>query len=105
MDYAVARADDLPLFITECDESQPCTRNPLGAKGCGEAGSIGAPGPVGERRPPRARRPRHHRPRDAADARADMAADREAGVGGAQPSEHDTRGRISATRPWQTTDG
>jgi carbon-monoxide dehydrogenase large subunit len=43
MDYAVARADDLPLFVTECDESQPCTHNPLGAKGCGEAGSIGAP--------------------------------------------------------------
>src|SRR6478672_3249558 len=46
MDYAVARADDLPLFITECDESQPCTHNPLGAKGCGEAGSIGAPAAV-----------------------------------------------------------
>ena len=46
MDYAVARADDLPLFVTECDESQPCTHNPLGAKGCGEAGSIGAPAAV-----------------------------------------------------------
>jgi carbon-monoxide dehydrogenase large subunit len=43
MDYAIARADDLPEFVTECDESQPCTHNPLGAKGCGEAGSIGAP--------------------------------------------------------------
>src|SRR5262245_29053696 len=43
MDYAIARADDLPDFITECDESQPCTHNPLGAKGCGEAGSIGSP--------------------------------------------------------------
>jgi aerobic carbon-monoxide dehydrogenase large subunit len=43
MDYAVARADDLPLFVTECDESQPCTHNPLGAKGCGESGSIGSP--------------------------------------------------------------
>ena len=32
-----------PSFVTECDESQPCTHNPLGAKGCGEAGSIGAP--------------------------------------------------------------
>ena len=30
-------------FVTECDESQPCTHNPLGAKGCGEAGSIGSP--------------------------------------------------------------
>ena len=37
------RADDLPTFVTELDESQPCTHNPLGAKGCGEAGSIGAP--------------------------------------------------------------
>jgi carbon-monoxide dehydrogenase large subunit len=43
MDYALPRADDLPLFVTECDESQPCTHNPLGAKGCGEAGSIGSP--------------------------------------------------------------
>src|SRR6516165_8020827 len=46
MDYAVARADDLPPFVTECDESQPCTHNPLGVKGCGEAGSIGAPAAV-----------------------------------------------------------
>jgi len=46
MDYTVARADDLPPFVTECDESQPCTHNPLGAKGCGEAGSIGAPAAV-----------------------------------------------------------
>ena len=30
-------------IISELDESQPCTHNPLGAKGCGEAGSIGAP--------------------------------------------------------------
>ncbi len=46
MDYAIARADDLPPFVTECDESQPCTHNPLGAKGCGEAGSIGSPAAV-----------------------------------------------------------
>jgi aerobic carbon-monoxide dehydrogenase large subunit len=46
MDYALARADDLPCFVTECDESQPCTHNPLGAKGCGEAGAIGAPAAV-----------------------------------------------------------
>jgi carbon-monoxide dehydrogenase large subunit len=46
MDYAVARADDLPSFVTECDESQPCTHNPLGAKGCGESGAIGAPAAV-----------------------------------------------------------
>jgi len=46
MDYAVPRATDVPGFITECDESQPCTHNPLGAKGCGEAGAIGAPAAV-----------------------------------------------------------
>jgi carbon-monoxide dehydrogenase large subunit len=43
LDYAVLRADDLPGFVTETDESQPCTHNPLGAKGCGESGAIGAP--------------------------------------------------------------
>jgi len=46
MDYALARADDLPPFVTECDESQPCTHNSLGAKGCGESGAIGAPAAV-----------------------------------------------------------
>jgi aerobic carbon-monoxide dehydrogenase large subunit len=46
MDYALARADDLPSFVAECDESQPCTHNPLGAKGCGEAGAIAAPAAV-----------------------------------------------------------
>jgi aerobic carbon-monoxide dehydrogenase large subunit len=46
MDYAVPRADDLVSFCTECDESQPCTHNPLGAKGCGEAGAIAAPAAV-----------------------------------------------------------
>jgi aerobic carbon-monoxide dehydrogenase large subunit len=30
MDYAVPRADDLPSFVSETDESQPCTHNPLG---------------------------------------------------------------------------
>ena len=40
------RADDLPDFVSEFDESQPCTHNPLGAKGCGEAGTIGAPAAI-----------------------------------------------------------
>jgi carbon-monoxide dehydrogenase large subunit len=43
MDYALPRASDLPRFHTETDETQPCTHNPLGAKGVGEAGTIGAP--------------------------------------------------------------
>ena len=46
MDYALPRAADVPFFATECDESQPCTHNPLGAKGCGESGAIGAPAAV-----------------------------------------------------------
>jgi len=46
MDYALPRADDLPLFHTETDESQPYPLNPLGAKGCGESGTIGAPAAI-----------------------------------------------------------
>ncbi|MFP6734622.1 MAG: xanthine dehydrogenase family protein molybdopterin-binding subunit [Rhodospirillales bacterium] len=46
MDYAVPRADTMPQILSELDESQPCTHNPLGAKGCGESGAIGAPAAV-----------------------------------------------------------
>jgi len=46
MDYALPRAADVPFFICELDESQPCTHNPLGAKGCGESGAIAAPAAV-----------------------------------------------------------
>jgi carbon-monoxide dehydrogenase large subunit len=46
LDYAPPRADELPDFVSENDESQPCTHNPLGAKGCGEAGTIAAPAAV-----------------------------------------------------------
>ena len=46
MDYALPRASDLPGFATRTDETQPCTHNPLGAKGCGESGAIGAPAAV-----------------------------------------------------------
>jgi carbon-monoxide dehydrogenase large subunit len=45
-DYALPRADELPGLVSESDESQPCTHNPLGAKGCGEAGTIGAPAAI-----------------------------------------------------------
>jgi carbon-monoxide dehydrogenase large subunit len=41
MDYALPRADDLP-FIRFTVESVPSTANPLGMKGCGEAGTVGA---------------------------------------------------------------
>jgi carbon-monoxide dehydrogenase large subunit len=42
MDYALPRADDAPDFRTEMDESTPCKNNPLGVKGVGELGTIGA---------------------------------------------------------------
>ncbi len=42
MDYAMPRADDVPSFAVGTKVT-PCTHNPLGAKGCGEAGAIGAP--------------------------------------------------------------
>jgi aerobic carbon-monoxide dehydrogenase large subunit len=42
MDYALPRADDVPSFKVETKVT-PCTHNPLGAKGCGEAGAIGSP--------------------------------------------------------------
>jgi aerobic carbon-monoxide dehydrogenase large subunit len=46
MDYAVPRAADCPAIVSELDETQPCTHNPLGAKGCGEAGAIAAPAAI-----------------------------------------------------------
>jgi carbon-monoxide dehydrogenase large subunit len=46
LDYAMPRADDLPNFVSSFDQRQPCTHNPLGAKGCGESGTIGAPAAV-----------------------------------------------------------
>jgi carbon-monoxide dehydrogenase large subunit len=46
MDYVMPRADTMPDIIAETDESQPCTHNPLGAKGCGESGTIGAPAAI-----------------------------------------------------------
>ena len=42
MDYAMPRADDLPSFQIDTNVT-PCTHNPLGVKGCGEAGAIGSP--------------------------------------------------------------
>ncbi|MGA2129409.1 MAG: molybdopterin cofactor-binding domain-containing protein, partial [Xanthobacteraceae bacterium] len=42
MDYAMPRARDLVSFTVSTTET-PCTSNPLGIKGCGEAGAIGSP--------------------------------------------------------------
>src|ERR1700723_1414796 len=41
MDYAMPRAEDLPSFKVQ-HTSTLCPGNPLGVKGCGEAGAIGA---------------------------------------------------------------
>ncbi|MEQ9175663.1 MAG: xanthine dehydrogenase family protein molybdopterin-binding subunit, partial [Alphaproteobacteria bacterium] len=42
MDYGMPRADYSPNISFRWNEI-PCTTNPLGIKGCGEAGAIGAP--------------------------------------------------------------
>ena len=41
MDYAMPRADDVPM-INFTTEATPSTTNPMGMKGCGEAGTVGA---------------------------------------------------------------
>ncbi|MFD1508881.1 xanthine dehydrogenase family protein molybdopterin-binding subunit [Lacimonas salitolerans] len=41
MDYAMPRADDLPMIVFET-EPVPSTANIMGMKGCGEAGTVGA---------------------------------------------------------------
>jgi aerobic carbon-monoxide dehydrogenase large subunit len=45
MDYCIPRSSDIPVFKVDTRET-PCTHNPLGVKGCGEAGAIGAPAAV-----------------------------------------------------------
>ena len=45
MDYCLPRAGDVPSYKVDTRET-PCTHNPLGVKGCGEAGAIGAPAAV-----------------------------------------------------------
>jgi aerobic carbon-monoxide dehydrogenase large subunit len=42
MDYALPRANMVGSFKTEMDQSTPCLNNPLGVKGVGELGTIGA---------------------------------------------------------------
>ena len=42
MDYAMPRAHDLPSFKVDTTVTK-CPSNPLGIKGCGEAGAIGSP--------------------------------------------------------------
>ena len=42
MDYALPRVDMVKSFKTSLDQSTPCLTNPLGVKGVGELGTIGA---------------------------------------------------------------
>jgi carbon-monoxide dehydrogenase large subunit len=42
MDYAMPRADDVPSYRLSTHETV-CPGNPMGMKGCGEAGAIGSP--------------------------------------------------------------
>jgi carbon-monoxide dehydrogenase large subunit len=41
MDYGIPRADDVPGFTTAW-HPVPCAANPIGVKGCGEGGTVGA---------------------------------------------------------------
>ena len=41
MDYAMPRAEDMP-WVGFTSEPVPSTQNPMGMKGCGEAGTVGA---------------------------------------------------------------
>jgi carbon-monoxide dehydrogenase large subunit len=45
MDYCMPRADNLPSFQVATTDT-PCPSNPLGVKGCGEAGAIASPAAV-----------------------------------------------------------
>jgi len=45
MDYAMPRADDLPM-ISFTSDPVPSVYNPMGMKGCGEAGTVGALGAI-----------------------------------------------------------
>ena len=45
LDYCMPRADNLPSFTVSTRETL-CPHNPLGVKGCGEAGAIAAPAAV-----------------------------------------------------------
>jgi len=42
MDYAMPRASDVPFYSVNHSPT-PCPNNPIGMKGCGEAGAIGSP--------------------------------------------------------------
>ena len=75
MDYQMPRADDLPDFQLATREV-PTKVNPLGAKGVGEAGTVGALAAVDERGERRAGAAGHPAFRHAGDAGARLVGDR-----------------------------
>ncbi len=74
MDYAMPRAGDIP-HMTVDNHPTPTKSNPLGTKGCGEAGCAGQPHHHRQCGDRRAVGIWHHPDRDAADARAGLARD------------------------------
>ena len=102
MDYAMPRADMLPNFDTQLEEV-PCMTNPIGVKGIGESGTIGAP-PVVINAIIDALIPARHRPhRHAGDGEQGVADDPEReGQGGVRAPNLMVRSRSEARRlePW-----
>ena len=74
MDYAMPRAEDVPLMEVG-DHPVPAKSNPLGTKGCGEAGCAGSLVVDRQCGARRALRIRHHPHRHAVDAGAGLACD------------------------------
>ena len=74
MDYALPRAEDIPSMEIG-DHPVPAKSNPLGTKGCGEAGCAGSLSTHRQRGARRAVRIRHRPYRHAADAGTGLARD------------------------------
>ena len=74
MDYAMPRAEDIPMMAVG-DHPVPAKSNPLGTKGCGEAGCAGSLVHHRQRGARCAVRIRHHAYRHAADLGAGLARD------------------------------
>ncbi len=72
MDYCMPRASDVPSFTVSTNTTL-CTHNPLGVKGCGEAGAIGAPAAIMNAVADALGAARRRDPRHAGDAAARLA--------------------------------
>ena len=96
MDYAMPRADMLPNFEIALEEV-PCKTNPIGVKGIGESGTIGAP-PVVINAIIDALASARHRPhRYAGDAEPRVASDQQ---GERREGERVARRAVSSEKLW-----